>query len=53
VDKGAAVLEMELQAGSNGNVRPEEVVRALVEQNALAVIPDGLTVIRTGLYPVY
>jgi len=53
VDKGAAVLEMELQAGSNGNVRPEEVVRAFVEQNALAVIPDGLTVIRTGLYPVY
>lgn len=53
MDKGAAVLEMELQAGSDGNVRPEEVIQAFIEKNALTVIPDGLTIIRIGLYPVY
>jgi len=47
-----AELEMELQIGGGGNVRPEEVIAALVEQCGLPASPAAAAVTRTGLFPV-
>lgn len=45
-------LEMALQIGSGGNVRPEEVVRMLAEKCGLPAAADDLDIVRTGLYPI-
>ncbi|HHW44228.1 MAG TPA: DUF2344 domain-containing protein [Desulfotomaculum sp.] len=52
VEDERVVLEMDLQAGSRGNVRPEEVVRALAERGGLPVLVEEMDITRTGLYPV-
>ncbi|MEW6423591.1 MAG: TIGR03936 family radical SAM-associated protein [Bacillota bacterium] len=44
------VLEMELQAGSAGYVRPEEVWQSFVEKYRLPVLPETIKVKRTELF---
>lgn len=46
------IFEMGLQAGSNGNVRPQEVLQAFDEKFLVGLISESMIVIRTGLYPV-
>ena len=49
-ETGNLVLTMELKAGSTGNVRPEEVLRALLELTGLPLSEYGLDIYRTELY---
>lgn len=48
-EHGELVLEMELQAGSVGNVRPEEALRALVGLTGLPAPAYGFDICRTSL----
>ncbi len=50
VEQKKVVLEMELQAGSSGNVRPEEVCRGLLEKCGLPVLLQTCRIKRTGLF---
>ena len=43
------VLEMVVETGSGGNVRPEEVVTALMDRG-LALDPETMKIHREGLY---
>ena len=43
-------LNMKVQAGGKGNVRPEEVARALAEAAGLPINLDALRFYRTGLF---
>ncbi|MEW6661332.1 MAG: TIGR03936 family radical SAM-associated protein [Bacillota bacterium] len=48
--KGSWVeLQMSLKAGSQGNVRPEDVVKALMQYTGLPLIGEGLKIIRRDL----
>ena len=49
-ETGNLVLKMVLKAGSTGNVRPEEVLRALLELTGLPLSEFGLDIYRTKLY---
>lgn len=49
-DDNLLKLEMLLQTGSQGNVRPEEVLQALKDRGGLNIDFDGRRVIRTGLF---
>lgn len=44
------ILEMELQAGSTGNVRPEEVLESFLKKNELFVFFETGTIKRMGLF---
>lgn len=48
-EQGELTLEMELRAGSTGNVRPEEALRGLVDLTGLPVPMHGFDVYRTSL----
>lgn len=49
VDGPEVLLKMTLQAGSGGNVRPEEVVAALAGRCGLPADPGAVEIVRTGL----
>ncbi|OAT85570.1 TIGR03936 family radical SAM-associated protein [Desulfotomaculum copahuensis] len=49
IDGPEVLLAMTLQAGSGGNVRPEEVIAALAGKCGLPVLPGALEIVRTGL----
>ncbi|MCW2277126.1 TIGR03936 family radical SAM-associated protein [Heliophilum fasciatum] len=44
------LIETLVQTGSEGNVRPDEVLRVLMEQGNLPVDQESLRIIRVGLY---
>ncbi|KAB2952330.1 DUF2344 domain-containing protein [Heliorestis acidaminivorans] len=44
------LLEMLVQTGSEGNVRPEEVLSIVVQQESLPVNVDRLRILRLGLF---
>lgn len=50
VEKKRVVLEMELQAGNAGHVRPEEVWQSFVEKYRLPVLQETIKVKRTKLF---
>lgn len=49
-ETGNLVLTMELKAGSIGNIRPEEVMRAFLKLTGLPLSEYGLDIYRTKLY---
>lgn len=50
--QGGLELKLELKTGSSGNVRPEEVVKALGQWCHMPFAAEGVTVTRTGLFGV-
>lgn len=50
VEQNKVYLTMELQAGSSGNVRPEEVIQCFLERTVLPVLPETLKIKRTELF---
>ncbi|NPV27195.1 MAG: DUF2344 domain-containing protein [Firmicutes bacterium] len=50
IDNGRLDLDMLLRTGSQGNVRPEEVIQAIKHYAGLSVQTEGWRITRTGLY---
>ncbi|KKM09018.1 hypothetical protein SY88_21540 [Clostridiales bacterium PH28_bin88] len=50
LEQGRVVLDMKLQSGSEGNIRPEELVRGLAEQLHLPLDHERMRVVRTALF---
>ncbi|NLL17914.1 MAG: DUF2344 domain-containing protein [Clostridia bacterium] len=49
-ENSSAVLQMELQVGSQGSVRPDEVVRGLIELEGIPLQQEEMEIQRTGLF---
>lgn len=49
-DNGAVVLQLELQVGSQGSVRPDEIVRGLIELEGMPLQQEEMEIQRTGLF---
>ncbi|NLC76914.1 MAG: DUF2344 domain-containing protein [Clostridia bacterium] len=49
-EEGTAVFNMELQVGNRGSVRPDEVIRGLIELEGIPLLPEAMEIRRTGLF---